>query len=51
MCGIAGIIDLSGQGRTVPADTIRAMADALFHRGPDEEASSNGPDWRSPRAA
>src|SRR5215472_12799104 len=37
MCGIAGIIDLSGEGRPVPAGTIRAMSDALFHRGPDED--------------
>jgi asparagine synthase (glutamine-hydrolysing) len=36
MCGIAGIIDLSGQ-RTVPEGAIRAMSRALFHRGPDEE--------------
>ncbi len=37
MCGIAGIIDLSGQGRPVPPETIRAMASALYHRGPDED--------------
>src|SRR5262245_59601818 len=36
MCGIAGIVDLSGS-RTVPPGTIRAMADALVHRGPDED--------------
>lgn len=36
MCGIAGIIDLSGQ-RAAPADVLTAMADALFHRGPDED--------------
>src|SRR5262245_22194003 len=36
MCGIAGIVDLSGS-RPVPPGTIRAMADALVHRGPDED--------------
>src|SRR5713226_2780789 len=37
MCGIAGIIDLSGEGRPAPARALRAMADAIFHRGPDED--------------
>src|SRR5438874_12745434 len=37
MCGIAGIIDLSGERRPVPAGALRAMADALYHRGPDED--------------
>jgi asparagine synthase (glutamine-hydrolysing) len=37
MCGIAGVIDLSGQRRPVPRGAVRAMADALFHRGPDED--------------
>ena len=36
MCGIAGIIDLSGH-QTVPEGAIQAMSRALFHRGPDEE--------------
>ncbi len=36
MCGIAGIIDLTGRN-AVPFDAVRAMAQALFHRGPDEE--------------
>ena len=36
MCGIAGIIDLAGQ-RPVSEDSIRRMARALLHRGPDEE--------------
>ena len=36
MCGIAGIIDLSGH-HTVPDGAIQAMSRALFHRGPDEE--------------
>jgi asparagine synthase (glutamine-hydrolysing) len=37
MCGIAGIIDLSGERRPVPAGRIRAMAAAIVHRGPDED--------------
>jgi asparagine synthase (glutamine-hydrolysing) len=36
MCGIAGILDLTGQ-RAVPEGTIQRMAQALVHRGPDEE--------------
>jgi asparagine synthase (glutamine-hydrolysing) len=36
MCGIAGVVDLTGQ-RTVPEGAIRRMAQALVHRGPDEE--------------
>src|SRR5258706_585098 len=36
MCGIAGIVDLSGR-RPVPAGMLQAMAAALIHRGPDED--------------
>jgi asparagine synthase (glutamine-hydrolysing) len=36
MCGIAGILDLSGSG-TVPTAIVQAMAAALFHRGPDQD--------------
>ena len=36
MCGVAGILDLAGQ-RTVPEGIAKAMAQALVHRGPDEE--------------
>lgn len=36
MCGIAGIIDLSGK-RRVPEDLLSVMADTMTHRGPDEE--------------
>lgn len=36
MCGIAGIVDLAGT-RPVPARVLRRMADALYHRGPDED--------------
>src|SRR5579884_27671 len=37
MCGIAGIIDLSGERRPAPAGAVRAMAEAIVHRGPDED--------------
>jgi asparagine synthase (glutamine-hydrolysing) len=36
MCGIAGMFDLSGQ-RHAPAGVVRAMAQAIYHRGPDED--------------
>src|SRR5579884_3130517 len=36
MCGIAGLIDLTGK-RTAPQSVVQAMADAIVHRGPDEE--------------
>jgi asparagine synthase (glutamine-hydrolysing) len=36
MCGIAGMIDLEGK-RSVPPRALRAMADTLYHRGPDED--------------
>jgi asparagine synthase (glutamine-hydrolysing) len=32
MCGIVGIVDPRG----VPAETVRRMADAIAHRGPDD---------------
>jgi asparagine synthase (glutamine-hydrolysing) len=36
MCGIAGVLDLTGQ-RTVPDGVVQRMAQALVHRGPDQE--------------
>src|SRR5262245_48006487 len=36
MCGIAGIASLSGSTAIDP-EIIRRMADAIFHRGPDED--------------
>lgn len=36
MCGIAGIIDLTGS-RPIPPDILTRMADAITHRGPDED--------------
>lgn len=37
MCGIAGMVDLSGRLREPDPKIIRAMADVIFHRGPDED--------------
>ncbi len=36
MCGIAGAIDLTGTSRSFPTDRLRAMTDAIVHRGPDD---------------
>ncbi len=36
MCGIAGAIDLSGADRSFPVARLRAMTDAIVHRGPDD---------------
>lgn len=36
MCGIAGLVDLSAE-RPLPPGALQRMADALFHRGPDDE--------------
>ena len=36
MCGIAGIVDLSGR-RPVPDGVLKRMADAIVHRGPDDD--------------
>ena len=36
MCGIAGILDLSGR-KPAPAQMARRMAAAIVHRGPDED--------------
>src|SRR5687768_500290 len=41
MCGIAGVIDMRG-GRVVPRGSLRRMADAMVHRGPDEEGFIEG---------
>ncbi len=42
MCGIAGMIDLSGR-RTPPPGVVSAMARAIYHRGPDEDGFLTGP--------
>ena len=36
MCGIVGVMDLSGT-RPVPHDLLKRMADAILHRGPDDD--------------
>src|SRR5258708_15896591 len=36
MCGIAGIVDLTGS-RIIPDGIIQRMTQAIVHRGPDEE--------------
>lgn len=36
MCGIAGLVDLSGT-RPLPCGALQRMAGALVHRGPDDE--------------
>ena len=36
MCGIAGMFDLSGE-RSAPIGVVPAMAEAIVHRGPDED--------------
>ena len=36
MCGIAGIVDLRG-GQALPTGCVHRMADAIVHRGPDDE--------------
>lgn len=42
MCGIAGIIDLTGR-RPIPKGLLRQMASAIVHRGPDEEGFFEAP--------
>ncbi|MCZ2342155.1 MAG: asparagine synthase (glutamine-hydrolyzing) [Bacteroidales bacterium] len=37
MCGIAGMIDLTSGRRPAPQGVVAAMAQAIYHRGPDEE--------------
>src|SRR5260370_32094137 len=36
MCGIAGVVNLTGSA-PVPSGMLEEMADALYHRGPDED--------------
>lgn len=42
MCGIAGIIDLTGKRQPDPA-AVRRMAESLWHRGPDDDGYLTGP--------
>ncbi len=43
MCGIAGMIDLSGR-TPASSDVLRRMADAITHRGPDDDGFLDSPD-------
>ena len=36
MCGIAGAVDLAGRRAPHPS-VLRRMADAIIHRGPDDD--------------
>ncbi len=42
MCGIAGIVSLSGPAAVEPS-ALRRMADAIVHRGPDEDGYFHRP--------
>ena len=42
MCGIAGLFDLSGQ-RTAPRGVVASMAQAILHRGPDDDGFLDRP--------
>jgi asparagine synthase (glutamine-hydrolysing) len=42
MCGIAGVVSLTGEA-PVPEGILRNMADALVHRGPDEDGYLEAP--------
>jgi asparagine synthase (glutamine-hydrolysing) len=42
MCGIAGVLDLTGK-RQPDLAAVRRMADSLWHRGPDEDGILSGP--------
>ena len=43
MCGICGVLDLTGQGRADPA-LVRRMAGLIRHRGPDGDGFYDAPD-------
>ncbi len=49
MCGICGIIDISG--RPVGADAVKAMCSEMKHRGPDDEGIYLNATDRGPSAA
>ena len=42
MCGIAGAIDLAAK-RSVPTGMLQRMADAIIHRGPDDDGYLDEP--------
>jgi len=43
MCGIAGMIDLTSSKRQAPRGAVDRMAQAIFHRGPDEVGDLDRP--------
>ena len=43
MCGIAGMIDLNGGRRLAPRGAVVRMAQAIVHRGPDEDGFLDEP--------
>ena len=43
MCGIAGIFALGPDRETPPEPLLRAMAQAMLHRGPDDEGTYAAP--------
>jgi asparagine synthase (glutamine-hydrolysing) len=45
MCGIAGMFDLSGE-RSAPHGVVPAMAQAIYHRGPDEDGFLERPGFQ-----
>jgi asparagine synthase (glutamine-hydrolysing) len=45
MCGIAGVVDLAGK-RAAPGRVVHRMANAMFHRGPDEDGFLDQPGMR-----
>ena len=50
MCGIAGIVDLAGN-RAIANGIVQRMAQAIIHRGPDEEGYFQRPGLVSGLAA
>src|SRR5271170_7572053 len=42
MCGIAGVVDLTGTA-AVPPGVVETMAQAIYHRGPDEDGMLRRP--------
>ena len=46
MCGIAGLVRLKGD-KQIDAETVRAMADTLIHRGPDDSGVYVDPNTRA----
>ena len=43
MCGIAGVYALATAGPPPPMELLRAMADTMVHRGPDDDGYHQAP--------